>query len=193
MNTGINRKYGWLVALCVAALAVWGAWFYLFPLAGDFTTMPASKQVKIEQAFVGRTACAACHAEQDKLWQASHHDLAMQEVNEQTVLGDFQNAKFSKDGIQSLFFRQDGRFLVNTDGPDGRLADFDIKYVFGVTPLQQYLIELPGGKLQALSIAWDSRSKSQGGQRWFHLYPNEKIDHTDELHWTRRSQNWNFM
>ncbi|MGZ4978700.1 MAG: tetratricopeptide repeat protein, partial [Methylobacter sp.] len=35
--------------------------------------------------------------------------------------------------------------------------------------------------------------KEQGGQRWFHLYANEKIDHTDELHWTKPSQNWNFM
>ncbi|MDT4290350.1 tetratricopeptide repeat protein [Methylomonas sp. MO1] len=191
-NKGVKRTYGWLFALCVVVLAGLGTWFYLFPLAADSTAMPA-KQVKIEPAFVGRAACAACHAEQDKLWQGSHHDLAMQEVTEQTVIGDFKDAKFSKDGLTSRFFRQNGRFLVNTDSPDGKLADFEIKYVFGVTPLQQYLIELPGGKLQALSIAWDSRSKDQGGQRWFHLYPNEKIDHTDELHWTRRSQNWNFM
>ena len=44
-------------------------------------------------------------------------------------------------------------------------------YTFGVEPLQQYLIELPGGRLQALGIAWDARPKEQGGQRWFHLYP----------------------
>lgn len=193
MKDTLNRKHWWFVALGLLALAGWGAWSNLFPRLSRDTALPVSNALKIEQAFVGRAACAACHAEQDKLWQGSHHDLAIQEVNENTVLGDFQDAKFSKDGIQSLFFRQDGRFMVNTDGPDGRLADFEIKYVFGVTPLQQYLIELPGGKLQALSIAWDSRPKTQGGQRWFHLYPNEKIDHTDPLHWTRRSQNWNFM
>ncbi len=192
MKTGGNHKYGWLTGLGLLVLAG-GVWFYLFPFASQDKVVPAANALKSQQAFVGRAACAACHAEQDKLWQGSHHDLAMQEVSEQTVLGDFQDAKFSKDGVVSRFFRQNGRFLVNTDGPDGKLADFEIKYVFGVTPLQQYLIELPGGKLQALSIAWDSRSKDQGGQRWFHLYPDEKIDHTDELHWTRRSQNWNFM
>ena len=48
------------------------------------------------------------------------------------------------------------------------------KYTFGVDPLQQYLIEFPDGRLQALSIAWDSRPKDKGGQRWFHLYPNEQ-------------------
>jgi tetratricopeptide (TPR) repeat protein len=83
--------------------------------------------------------------------------------------------------------------MVRTDGPDGKPADFEIKYTFGVRPLQQYLIELPGGRLQALSIAWDARSRESGGQRWFHLYPNEKIDFRDELHWTRRQQNWNYM
>ena len=143
--------------------------------------------------FVGKAACSGCHAEQDRLWQGSHHDLAMQEANEQTVLGNFNGAEFRKDGVVSRFFRRDGRFLVRTDGPDGKLADFEIQYTFGVTPLQQYLVMFPGGRLQALSIAWDSRPKGQGGQRWFHLYPNERIDHTDELHWTKLSQNWNYM
>lgn len=192
MTIALSRKYGWFTAL-VFLMLTGIAWFYWFPLARHDTVAQASNQVKMQPAYVGRAACAACHAEQDKLWQGSHHDLAMQEVSEATVLGDFQDAQFDKDGIVSRFLRQNGRFMVNTDGPDGKLADFEIKYVFGVTPLQQYLIELPGGKLQALSIAWDSRSKDQSGQRWFHLYPNEKIDHTDELHWTRRSQNWNFM
>ena len=55
------------------------------------------------------------------------------------------------------------------------------------------LIEFPDGRLQALSIAWDSRPKDKGGQRWFHLYPNEEIRHDDILHWTKLNQNWNFM
>ena len=35
--------------------------------------------------------------------------------------------------------------------------------------------------------------RRQGGQRWFHLYPDEKIAHDDELHWTGINQNWNWM
>jgi predicted CXXCH cytochrome family protein len=68
-----------------------------------------------------------------------------------------------------------------------------VKYTFGVDPLQQYLIEFPDGRLQALSLAWDSRPKEQDGQRWFHLYPSEDIKHDDVLHWTKLNQNWNFM
>ncbi|MFZ2311313.1 MAG: tetratricopeptide repeat protein [Methylobacter sp.] len=197
MTDATKRNRLWLIVLALLAIAAGSAWFYFAPFDPVTTvpknTKPLKETFSPKLAFVGRTVCTGCHAEQDRLWQGSHHDMAMQEVDERTVLGNFQGAEFSKDGVVSRFFRQNGRFMVRTDGPDGKLADFEIKYTFGVTPLQQYLVELPGGKLQALSIVWDSRTKEQGGQRWFHLYPNEKIDHQDELHWTRRSQNWNFM
>ena len=107
--------------------------------------------------------------------------------------GRFQRCGFDYYGVRSRFFRKDGKFLVETDGPDGKLATFEVKYTFGLDPLQQYLVEFPDGRLQALSIAWDSRPKDQGGQRWFHLYPNEEIKHDDVLHWTKLNQNWNFM
>ncbi len=112
----------------------------------------------------------------------------MQEATEQTVLGDFADRRFEHRGSSATFSRRDGKYFVRTDGADGKPADFEIKYTFGVEPLQQYLIELPGGRLQALTIAWDTVAK-----RWFSLYPNETIPAHDELHWTGRQQNWNFM
>ena len=150
-------------------------------------------QLQAAAEYVGRETCEQCHVEQVKLWQGSHHDLAMQHVDENTVLGDFSDAEFSYAGITSKFYKKNNKFMVRTDGPDGALQDYEIKYTFGVVPLQQYLIELEGGRLQALLIAWDSRDKSAGGQRWFHLYPDEKVTYTDELHWTRVSFNWNGM
>lgn len=119
--------------------------------------------------------------------------MAMQVATDKSVLGDFKQASFSYNGIRSRFFTRDGKFFVNTDGADGKLTDFEIKYTFGVTPLQQYLIELPGGRLQAFGIAWDARAKEQGGQRWFHLYPEQKLKAGDTLHWTSIDQNWNYQ
>jgi len=144
-------------------------------------------------AFVGSPTCAGCHQAQAKLWEASQHKLAMQHATDKSVLGDFNDASFDQAGVHSRFFRKDGKFLVETDGPDGSLATFEVKYTFGVEPLQQYLVEFPDGRVQALSIAWDTRPKAAGGQRWFHLYPKEEIRHDDVLHWTRLNQNWNFM
>ena len=95
--------------------------------------------------------------------------------------------------LPSTFYRKNGDYFVRTDGPDGKLHDYPIKYTFGWAPLQQYLIEFPGGRLQCLGIAWDNRPAEQGGRRWFHLYPDEKIDHKNRLHWTGRDQNWNYQ
>ena len=138
--------------------------------------------------FVGSAACAACHTKEYAAWQGSQHRAAMQGADEKTVLGDFNGAHFSYAGVTSTFSRRGGKFIVRTDGPDGKLHDYEVRYTFGVDPLQQYLIELPGGRLQALSIAWDAKHR-----KWFHLYPKERIGSSDELHWTRPAQNWNYM
>jgi len=146
-----------------------------------------------EAKYVGAESCASCHAEQAKLWRGSHHALAMEKADAKTVLGDFNGAKFEHFGMVSTFRHDDGKYFVRTDGPDGKLQEYPIQDTFGVDPLQQYLIPFPDGRLQALSIAWDSRPAAQGGQRWFHLYPGDKMPAGDILHWTGPYQNWNFM
>jgi predicted CXXCH cytochrome family protein len=174
----------WIAALiAVSILAAAGLGFHL--RSGNGAVPTAS--------FVGSETCAGCHQAEARLWGASQHKVAMQHATDQTVLGDFNDSSFDYYGVHSRFFRKDGKFLVETDGPDGKLAVFEVKYTFGVDPLQQYLIEFPDGRIQALSIAWDTRPGEKGGQRWFHLYPNEEIKHDDILHWTKLNQNWNFM
>jgi len=192
---GFLARWGWIALVAIAAGGLLAFWSLsgVDKAAATAVVTPPSSPPASHGRFVGGQTCVSCHAAAAKDWSGSHHDLAMQTVSDKTVLGDFKQARFNYAGITSTFFKRDGKFFVNTDGADGKLADFQIQYTFGVTPLQQYLIELPGGKLQALSIAWDSRTKEAGGQRWFHLYPNEKVNYKDVLHWTRRSQNWNFM
>ena len=144
--------------------------------------------------FAGSSRCAACHEAELARWRGSHHDLAMAEPTETTVLGDFDDAELTAHGVTSRFFRRDGDWLVRTDGPDGELTDYRIAYTFGWEPLQQYLIALPGGRLQALGLAWDSRPAAEGGQRWFHLYPNApKMGPKHPLHWTAPDQTWNYQ
>ena len=121
------------------------------------------------QGWAGTDACAGCHATQYEAWRGSHHDLAMQPASETSVLGAFDGRHVRHHGIASKFFRRDGGYWVETDGPEGKLQAYPVAYVFGVYPLQQYLLALPGGRLQAFSIAWDSRPVASGGQRWFHL------------------------
>jgi Flp pilus assembly protein TadD len=184
MKPAARRRLLWLVALLLVAAAL--AVILLLPPPGQGTTTgPAAL------TYTGSRSCAECHARETARWRGSHHDLAMQAPDETTVLGDFADASFSDGTTTTRFRREGGAYIVRTEGPDGKPADFPVRYVFGVTPLQQYLLELPGGRVQALGVAWDSRPKEDGGQRWYHLYPGERVDHRDVLHWTKPSQNWN--
>ena len=143
--------------------------------------------------YVGSDSCKGCHAGTYQQWHNSHHDLAMQTATSATVLGDFDKAEHSQNGVTSRFFKRDDQFFVRTDNAAGEMQDFKISYTFGVQPLQQYLIDFPDGGKQALSIAWDTRPKLQGGQRWFHVYGDADIKHNDPLHWSRLNQNWNYQ
>jgi Tfp pilus assembly protein PilF len=192
---GAWSRYRW-VALTGAAVTL-AALAYIWRMNPGAPTalssaVPAARE-PMKAAFVGAGACAGCHATESAAWQNSKHAKAMQHATATTVLGDFNNASFTYNGFVSRFFRHDGKFFINTDGADGKPADFEILYTFGLYPLQQYLVAFADGRLQALSIAWDARPKEQGGARWYHLYPSEHITYKDPLHWTRLNQNWNWM
>jgi predicted CXXCH cytochrome family protein len=144
-------------------------------------------------AYVGSVACAGCHEAEAAAWRDSQHAHAMQEATPAAVLADFSGSQFSHAGVASRFFRDGDAFKVHTDGPDGTLQDFTVRYTFGLYPLQQYLIEFPRGRLQSLTIAWDTRAAAAGGQRWFHLYPDQDIRPGNPLHWTGIDQNWNYQ
>jgi len=185
-----KRRRIWVAtAIAVGAAVALGS---VFQFLKSGQPAPAQQTASLA-TFVGSETCAGCHQAEATLWSASQHKAAMQHATDQTVLGNFSDSSFDYYGVHSRFFRKDGKFLVETDGADGKLAVFEVKYTFGIDPLQQYLIEFPDGRLQALPLAWDARPQDKGGQRWFHLSPNEEIKHDDILHWTKLNQNWNFM
>ena len=138
--------------------------------------------------FVGRQKCVDCHKPEYDKWKNSHHDLAMDIADENTVLADFNDTEFEHNGVVSKFYKKDQKYFVYTTGPNGKMDDFEITHTFGAYPLQQYLVPFPGGRLQCLTIAWDVNEK-----KWYHLYPNKDIPVDDWLHWTNQAQNWNSM
>jgi len=145
-------------------------------------------QSKLAAIFVGTQKCMDCHKIEYDKWRDSHHDHAMEVADEKTVLGDFDNAVFENHGVASRFYQKDGRFFVYTQGPNGKMGDFEVTHTFGWYPLQQYLIPFQGGNLQCLPLAWDVREK-----KWYHLYPKEPLSPKDWLYWTNAGQNWNGM
>lgn len=132
--------------------------------------------------FVNNQTCVSCHEKEAAAWQGSHHQQAMLPATDSNVLGDFNDVQFTDSGVTSRFFKKDGKFFINTPNADGSAEDFEVKYTFGIDPLQQYLLSLPKGKFQAFTVAWDVKKK-----RWFDLYPDEKVLVSDPAHWTARA------
>lgn len=172
--------------LAIGSVAAWDWWHGL----------PAGTT----RHFVGRDTCAECHQGELHKFTDSHHDLAMDRATESSVLGDFGDVSLEHHGVTSRMFRKEGKFFVHTEGPDGKMADFEVKYVFGVDPLQQYMVEFDRtaempeeelARIQVLRVSWDTRKK-----KWFHLDPpdvKERLAPTDDLHWTGIGQRWNTM
>ncbi len=143
--------------------------------------------------FVGSATCAQCHAPQHAEWRMSDHARAMAAATPESVLGDFSGAE-ARDGAHAARFHRSGDgFGITLREGDGSETSLTISETFGVDPLQQYLVLMPDGRRQALPWAWDSRPAEAGGQRWYHLMPQENPRPGDALHWSGRDQNWNFM
>ncbi len=142
--------------------------------------------------YVGSDKCVECHRQEYREWQKSHHAKSMNRADSSTVVGDFDNKTVVYNNITHKLYKRGNKFYAYTDGEDGKLQEFEIKYVFGFYPLQQYLVELKGGRLQTLALTWDAKNK-----KWYHIaavhYPNEVIEHDNWLHWTNQAQNWNSM
>ncbi len=192
-----------LVAI-VSMIAVYLLWYPAKQQGQLGTDTPASPPVKSpalpatpalaphklanDQNYVGSAACSSCHAKEHELWQASHHDQSMQHATKETVKGNFSNQQLTALGQESHFFQRDGKFFVNTPGPEGKPADFEILYTFGNEPLQQYIVGFPNGRLQMLPLAWDTLK-----QQWFHLQSHQNPQPEEWIYWSNGGMNWNSM
>ncbi len=137
-------------------------------------------------------ACVGCHQSEQQSWQKSDHAKAMAIADKHSVIADFTDVEVSHHGQKARFYQKNGQFFADISY-DEKLETLPIRYTFGHYPLQQYLVETSPGKFQVLPFAWDARSKTEGGQRWYHNYANEEIRPEDRLHWRQPLQNWNGM
>lgn len=159
-----------------------------------YTNKWNSQDAKYEPVFsktlgyVGDESCKKCHKTEHHEWKKSDHFMSMLPPSDSTVFGDFNNVTFTADGVTSRFFKKGEKFIINTEGDDGKNHDFEVKYIFGYKPLQQYLVQFSGGRLQVPRLSWDVNKK-----KWFNQYAGQKIESHDWLHWTGNAQNWNTM
>jgi len=178
------------LAIVILILSCMAGYYYIF----HNPTEPIHAIGSITKAdFTGSESCVGCHDAQYQQWQESDHYRAMEHANEKTVLGNFNNATFIYFGRKTVFSKKEDKFLVTTENQQGKPETFTVLYTLGYKPLQQYLVGFADGSIQTLPFSWDTRSKAEGGQRWFHIYPDENITPENPLFWTRPLQNWNHM
>lgn len=151
---------------------------------------------KGDRAYVGSSRCAACHQQQYEDWQESDHFQSMLPASGDNVLGDFNDVEVTFHNIKTRFSQKikaggDSVFFIETEDETGSRKSFKVDYTFGFYPLQQYLIARDNGHIQAFNIAWDSRPQIEGGQRWYHLQPDEDISAQHPFFWTGSFSNWN--
>ncbi len=150
-------------------------------------------QIK-ENTFIGSSNCIDCHKKEYEDWSESHHDWAMKEASNISVLADFSNTEITLDGIRYRFRNDSGLYWISVFEPTDMKSNaieektYEIKYTFGVYPLQQYITEFPKGQYQVLRLSWDDVKK-----KWFHQYKGDQVMPDDWLHWTRGGQRWNTM
>jgi len=137
-----KRRVPWKARIgLMTLLAVLGVGGYV--LADWWTALPEGTAA----TYVGRSKCIECHKVETGHWIGSHHDLAMDFATPETVLADF-SGEFEHEGFKCRFFKRDGKYFVHTEDEDGKYRDFEVKYVFGVDPLQQYMVEFPSERQQ---------------------------------------------
>lgn len=166
--------------------------FPVYILIKALLFLPENQVNDKSSVFVGKESCRECHLGEYNDWIGSHHDKAMDVANDSTVLGNFSDFTLETHGKTHKMYRKEDRFFVYTDGEDGTMQEFEVKYVFGFTPLQQYLVEFDRGRLQTLPLTWNTIDSV-----WYHMadsiYKNDTIEHENWLHWTNQAQNWNGM
>src|SRR5262245_37102551 len=108
-------------------------------------------------SYVEPRTCATCHADEARRWRGSHHDRAMEVASPEVVAGDFAGAAL--DGVR---FERDGDgFAIDADHRRHR-----VRFTFGVEPVQQYLVDGPGGRLDVFPYGWDTARRA-----WYRVTP----------------------
>jgi predicted CXXCH cytochrome family protein len=149
--------------------------------------------------YVGSQKCKECHWREHDSWKHTLHSKFLQTAGEYTVIGDFLNnnkltvkvskkqSKISGKTVTTTMFMQDGKYYVNTIGPDGQHHDYEVSHVIGINREQSYLTKFPNGALHVLPVEWDVEDK-----KWEDQYGFEKHYPGDGKYWSDAGMAWQF-
>jgi predicted CXXCH cytochrome family protein len=139
------------------------------------TTAACGRGTRDVSSFAGSTRCGSCHHEEHAAWAGSLHAAAAREARPGTVAAVFNGRRVEGRSVQATV-RADGTALVFdvAERPHPYTADL----VLGRAAVEQFLAPFPGGRWQAVPLAWDAVARE-----WFDVFP-EAPDAGSWTHWT---------
>jgi tetratricopeptide (TPR) repeat protein len=139
--------------------------------------------------YAGSASCEACHKDEYRQWQSSHHKLAERKPSASRDEAAFAAGQAVLSGEHSVAPRRVGRsYQILATGWNHTQEVFAVSRVIGESPLREFLTPSSGGRLQTLEAAYDPRSND-----WFNVYGEENRRPGEWGHWTGRGMNWNSM
>jgi hypothetical protein len=102
-----------------------------------------------------------CHRSEFENWLKSQHRLAMPPAAVSSVLGNFAGATFADNTGATTFFCEGGKLMLRTAGPDGKLHQYQVKFTFGVSPLQHIWSSCPAAGCR-LSTLYGTAAPHEG-------------------------------
>lgn len=174
IKTGFASYWGIWVILAVLFVFLTLKISDFKPHAGEkvAATEAVKQPVFGEPGYVGSTRCKDCHWLKHDTWKNTLHSKFMQPVNDYTVMGDFErnntltvtvsdaSPKLAGETVTSTMFNKDGKYYVNTIGPDWELHDYEISHVIGLGRTQDYLSTFPNGEIHVLPVQWNIKTAS---------------------------------
>jgi predicted CXXCH cytochrome family protein len=198
-----------------AFTSYWGIWLILIVLFVFFAIKisdyipQTSEEIEVAEAmktpsfgepeYVGSKRCKDCHWREYDTWRNTLHSKFMQLANEYTVIGDFErnskltikvsnkSPKLAGEEVNSTMFKKDGKFYVNTIGPDLESHDYEITNVIGIGRRQNYLTKFLNGEIHVLPVEWDVMRET-----WVDLNGLKKNFPGDGEYWSDSESIWQF-
>ena len=131
--------------------------------------------------YAQSTTCVSCHPGHFETWHQTFHRTMTQRADDLSVVGDFDNASFTYQGITSSFTNENGRYFIETVAfAEPEL--FEVAMTVGSRRFQQYVTRV-GDRHFRLPVAWHIEEN-----RWIHM--NGGFLDPDDTPWNQHTALW---
>ncbi len=149
--------------------------------------------------YVGAAKCKDCHWREHDTWKHTLHSKMMQEANDFTVIGDFnkinsysvkvnrKSPKLAGTTMLTRMFKKDGKYYINTIGPDWTDHDYEVTAVLGINRKQNYLTRMSNGDMYLLPVKWDATKNE-----WSDYYGLKDHFPGEGDYWSDRTRLWQY-